>query len=156
MKDFTRERATAPLEFKVDGDTFQAAAVLNADQKMKAISLVNSLGTTQLDGIALGAIDPNNATQADVERARNIASAADTAALEVMGILDELLLPESAKRFAERMKSKTEPIELEQVFDIFQWLISEYGQRPTSPLVSSSNGHSGTGTPSTVGTQASE
>lgn len=155
MKDFTRERSTAPIEFKIDGDVFQAVATLNADQKIHAISLVNALGAAQLDGLALGNIDPANASQRDVERARSIAQEADKAVGEVMNLLDELLLPQSAERFAERMKSKTEPIELEQVFEIFQWLIGEYGDRPTSPLSSSSNGHSGTGTSSTEATQAS-
>lgn len=155
MKDFTKSRSTTPIEFKIDGDVFQAVPTLNADQQIQAVSLINMVGTTELEGEAIANIDPVNATAFDIERAKGVASAAGDAVLKIMVMLDELLLPDSAKRFAERMKSKTEPIDLEQVMGVFQWLVSSYGERPTSPLSSSSNGHSGTGTSSTVDTPAS-
>jgi hypothetical protein len=154
MKDFTKSRSSAPLEFKIDGDVFQAVPTLNAEQQIQAVSLMNNIGVAELDGLALQNIDGSSATLSDVERARAIATDANKAVLTMMTMLDELLLPASAARFAERMKSKTEPIDLEQAMGVFQYLISEYGDRPTTPLSSSSNGHSGTGTSSTVATQA--
>jgi hypothetical protein len=153
MKDFTKSRSTKPLEFKIDGDTFQAVPQLNAEQQIQAVSLMNRIGVAQLDGLALENIDGSSATMTDVERAREIATSANDAVFAMVSMLDELLLPDSAARFAERMKSKTEPIDLEQVTGVFEWLISTYGERPTTPLSSSSNGHSGTGTPSMVDTQ---
>ena len=149
MRDFTRPRLTKPIEFKIDADVFQAVPVLNADMQLKAISLMNRMGTSQLDGITIEKMDPVNATVADVERAKSVAETANNAALEVMTMLDELLLPASAARFAERMKSKTEPIDFVQVIEVFQYLIGQYGDRPTSPSSSSSNGHDGTGNSST-------
>lgn len=154
MKDFTKSRSTKPIEFKIDGDVFQAVPTLNAEQQFEAVSLMNTMGAAELEGMGIREIDPVNATTNDVNRAVTTATAASNAVVKIMQMLDELLLPDSAVRFAERMKSKTEPIDLEQVMGVFQWLISEYGERPTSPLSSSSNGHSGTGTPSTVVTQA--
>lgn len=148
MKDFTRQRSTEPLSFTIAPDVFYAVSVLNADQQLKAVSIMNAMGTSQLEGMAIDRIDPVNATELDVHRARELASVTNTAIHEVMTMLDELLLPDSAVRFAERMKSKTEPIDLGQVMEVFQWLIGQYGDRPTTPLSSSSNGHSGTGTSS--------
>lgn len=155
MKDFSRPRSTTPIDFRIDNDVFYAVPNLNADQQLKAIGLMNSMGSAQLEGIAIERIDPVNATVSDVDRANQIAVTTNTAVMEIMGMLDELLLPDSAVRFAERMKSKTEPIDLAQVIDVFQYLVGMYGDRPTSPPSSSSNGHGGTGTSSTEDTQPS-
>lgn len=53
-------------------------------------------------------------------------------------VLDMIMLPDSAKRFAERMQSPTEPISLDQLNDVMAWLLEEYGGRPTTPAGNSS------------------
>jgi hypothetical protein len=71
-----------------------------------------------------------------------------------MAFLDQVLLPESAQRFADRLRSVTEPIDLYQVQDVLRFLIGRYSGRPTEPSLSSQNGHDGTTTSSTAGAPA--
>jgi hypothetical protein len=44
----------------------------------------------------------------------------------LMGFLDDVLLPESAARFSERLKSAQEPITFPQAIEVFTWLIEVY------------------------------
>lgn len=52
-------------------------------------------------------------------------------------VLDMIMLPESAQVFAHRMQDPTNPISLNQLNRVIEWLLSEYGGRPTSPAASS-------------------
>lgn len=66
-------------------------------------------------------------------------------------ILDIVLLPESAERFAARMVDPQNPISMEQIGQIIEWLVEEYGGRPTTPSANSLPSPTGTGTSSTDG-----
>ena len=67
-------------------------------------------------------------------------------------IFEIMLKPESAARFGKRLGSMESPIDIQQVDSIIEWLLESYGQRPTGPSESSSDGSSnpGDGTGSTV------
>lgn len=51
--------------------------------------------------------------------------------------LDAIMLPESARRFAQRMRDPERPITDAQVGAILRWLTEQYSARPTTPASSS-------------------
>lgn len=65
--------------------------------------------------------------------------------------LDSVMLPDSAERFARRMRDPLHPITDDQVGDVIVWLIKEYGKRPTTPSPSSASGSGDGGTTSMAG-----
>jgi hypothetical protein len=156
MKDFSRPLKLEPIRFKADGDTFEAIPELSAEMTMQAVELMNTMGVMTLEGMSVGDLDPATATPEDFERARSIASGANKYIGQIMAMLDELLLPKSAERFAERLKDKVNPITLLQAIEIWKYLVEQYTGRPTSPSSSSTNGHDDGGTSSTVGVQREE
>lgn len=74
----------------------------------------------------------------------------------ILEFLDKVLVPASAVRFAERLSSATDPIDVEQAADIAVWLMEEtYApERPTEAPSPSSNGSGSTGASSTDGASA--
>lgn len=74
----------------------------------------------------------------------------------ILEFLDKVLLPDSAARFAERLSSSTEPIEIEQAANVAVWLMEEVyaPERPTEAPSPSQNGSGSTGPSSTDGAQA--
>jgi hypothetical protein len=70
-----------------------------------------------------------------------------------MAILDSVLLPESATRFADRMKGGEHPITVLDATGVINWLVSEHyaPARPTGGASPSQPGSSTPGTPSTDG-----
>jgi hypothetical protein len=72
---------------------------------------------------------------------------------DVLNIFNTILVPESAVRFAERLKSMENPVDLTQVMEIMVWLMELYGRRPTPPPSDSSAGlpSESDGTTSTAG-----
>lgn len=76
----------------------------------------------------------------------------------ILEFLDKVLLPDSAVRFAERLASSTEPIDIEQAADIAVWLMEGVyaGERPTGDPSPSANGSENTGPNSTDGAPAEE
>lgn len=76
----------------------------------------------------------------------------------VLTFLDSVLYDESAERFAARMRSKENPIEIDQATGIAVWLMEEkYApERPTEAPSPSQNGSGSTGQSSTDGAQAGE
>lgn len=110
VKDFSRQRKRHI--FRIDGDVFEAA--------------------TALPGKVL---------------ARFAKRFADIEALPVDEQLDAfadalsmVLLPESDARFQKRLDDLENPIELDQASDVIQWLLEQYGLRPTEPSSPSSPG----------------
>jgi hypothetical protein len=70
--------------------------------------------------------------------------------MAMMEFLDNVLFPESAIRFAARLRSPEHTITGADVVETTNWLISEvYAARPTQPPSSSPDGSSDTGTSST-------
>lgn len=127
IKDFSAPKD--PIRFKVDDDIFEASPEISAGlviefaEKAEMFDKVND---------------------------------EDLVPREILNILvnffDDMLLPESAEAMARRMKDKKNPIGLERLLSIFQWLLGEYGLRPTEPGSPSLDGSSSpdAGTNSTV------
>ena len=72
---------------------------------------------------------------------RMIGTDSDDAAEKVLGFFDQVLIPESA---IELRKRATEPgpypFGVNHMHPIMEWLLEEYGMRPTQPSSDSSNG----------------
>lgn len=60
----------------------------------------------------------------------------------VMDFMDQVLLPDSADRFTERLRSPEEPISFPQAMKVFEYLVEEYTQE-TVPTEGSSSSQSG-------------
>lgn len=143
MKDFTRQAKV--VQFQLDDDTFRGKPHLPAQ--------------TMIDfTLKIGDLEEESATPQQ---------GFDT----MMECLQMVLMPDSYKRFRARMKDpSTEvsadaagepdfvPIELDQVTDVLEWVMSEYGLRPTKPSEDSSTGSSdpASGTNSTESTSDGE
>jgi hypothetical protein len=54
-------------------------------------------------------------------------------------IYELVLTEESAERFIARMSDKNDPISLPQAMEIVEWIMSEFGMRPTQPSEASSD-----------------
>lgn len=112
IKDFSKIRKR--IQFQVDEDIFEAAPAVPAE------ILMDFAG--QFAGT-----DPEKVS---VEEQLTI----------FMSVLDLVLLPESLKRFRDRMRDRERPIEIDQVEQIISWLFEEYGLRPTQLPSDSSDG----------------
>jgi hypothetical protein len=127
MKDFTRQPRV--IEFKIDDDVFRCHPRLAAQTLIDFTLEVEKFGEniSSKDGI-------------------------DT----MIGTLKMVLIPESYRIFHARMQDLRNPIELDQVNEIIQWIMGKYGLRPTTPPEPSSNGQSspGSGTSSTEDSSA--
>ena len=127
VEDFTDEDPDPqPRPFRIDDDVFYVSAVAPAG--------------TLIDLAKLASIDQTNAQQ--------MAKAMETLA----DVLDSVMMPESAVRFAQRMRSPIRPIQAKQVMKIVRWLVQVYsGKDRTAPVSSSPTGLPSTGPSSTDG-----
>jgi hypothetical protein len=127
IRDFTKARRD--ISFRVDDDMFHAARGVPADVLLDFATEFSSMETSATIDQQLKAF---------------------------RSMLEVVLLPESLKRFNERMRDRENPIEIDQVEDIVTWLMEQYGLRPTEPSSASPSGPSspGPGTTSTVSTPA--
>ena len=110
VKDFTRKHER--ITFRIDADVFEAARALPGEVLAQFATRFQEIGSMPV-------------------------------AQQVNGILDALglvLLPESAARFAKRLGSLENPVELEQAMDVLMWLLERYGLRPTQPSSNSADG----------------
>lgn len=140
------ERAPEPIRFTVDDDTFEAYPQVGGGLLMDVISIEG------LDQLTLPD-DPD--AELSTSELTKMSRIANTQSRKMLDFLDTALLPESAERFAQRMRSTENPISLQQVFQIGRWLLAQYGARPTEPPSSSDNGRGGSGGPSTAGAPSS-
>lgn len=124
FKDFTK--AKKRVQFKIDEDTFEAPHVLPIPTMQELARVTDKLKTAKTD---------------------------DETLEQVIGIFDVILLEESAKRMRERVASKEEPVDIEQLTDIMLWLLEVYSLRPTPASSPSSPGllSETSGTPSADG-----
>lgn len=107
-KSFQTQAAQSPdpIEWDVDGESFYAAPALPAE------------------GLMLMAVIADAGDEAP----------AGESARAVLDFLDLVLLPESAERYAARLKDPLKPIRLEEASEHAKWLIAEkYQSRPTEP-----------------------
>ncbi len=128
-RDFTKKRKR--LDFQIDDDTFEAASVLPGDVFAEFVSVYNSTVDSE-----------TYQQQHDM----------------LKHALELALLPDSWKRFDERLRDKANPIDDDQMSDVILWLLEEYGMRPTQPSRPSSDGPASpeSGTSSTESTQPEE
>lgn len=134
MKDFSHSVKREPIQFKIDDDVFYAAPEIGAE-------ILRPMMLNQISGIdpkILKAVGDGNVDNISHEDMIGLIKATQTQTEQAMQFLDLVLLPESSTRFAERMKSTVNPITLDQAGDVYQWLLAEYGKRPTKPSTSSS------------------
>jgi hypothetical protein len=146
VKDFTGTVDREPLRFKIDDDVFEAVPRVGAELFRDVINAGNVADLAELQGKDLS--DLTN------EQAAKLAQTVNLQTEKAMMFLDTVLLPDSALRFAERLRSATEPITFTQAYDVWRWLLGEYGGRPTEPSSPSSSGYDGTGMSSTAGASA--
>lgn len=125
-RDFTKKRKR--LDFRIDGDTFEAASVLPGDVFAEFVTAYNGTADTE-----------TYQQQHDM----------------LKSALKLALLPDSWQRFDARLRDKTNPIDDDQMSDVVLWLLEEYGMRPTQPSQPSSDGPASpeSGTSSTENTQ---
>lgn len=131
------------LKFKIDEDVFEAVAVVGAELLRDVTNMTD-----------LAALQTTDVSTMDAEQVKSISEAANQHTAKTMMFLDAVLTPDSAARFGERLRSTTEPITIQQAYDVWRWLIEQYAARPTQPSLPSLNGHDGTGTSSTAGAPA--
>jgi len=81
------------------------------------------------------------------------AATLDEKMLAIGEFFDVMLTDESAKLMQDRLRSKTNPLDINQALEIIEYLTEEIGARPTVPSSSSSDGSATgeTGTSSMVG-----
>jgi hypothetical protein len=125
-RDFSRKRKR--VHFVIDDDTFDATPAIPAD-------LLVEFGVRY-------------------EQAASAESLPEQFEL-LTGVLELVLLEDSYALLRKRMKDRHNPVELDQLNDIIEYLMSEYGLRPTQPSPDSSDGQPNpeSGTNSTETTQ---
>jgi hypothetical protein len=110
VKDFSRERKR--LTFRIDNDVFEAATALPGKTLARFAARFADIETMTVD--------------------KQLDAFADA--------LGMVLLPESNALFQKRLDDLQQPIELDQASDVIQWLLEQYGLRPTEPSSPSSTG----------------
>lgn len=115
VRDFTKK--TKPVRFQIDRDDgspefFEGIKALPAMLLVEFAVTMDSLSET------------DTAQQPKVFR-------------DLFGLI---LSDESAKRFIERMSSKTDAIDMSQIMEVMPYLMEQYGMRPTQPSPVSSDG----------------
>lgn len=111
VRNFTKQRTR--LVFNIDDDLFEAASVLPGDVFAEFVTRYNGTGA-----------DQTYQQQHD----------------QLKQALELALLPESYKRFSERLQDKSNPIDDDQLSEVILWLLEAYGMRPTRPSQPSSDG----------------
>lgn len=122
MKDFSKQARV--VQFELDGDVFRGKPHLPAQ--------------TMIDfTLKVGEMENDNAT-------------AEQGFRTMMEALEMVMMPDSYKLFRDRMRDPGDdaagpgyvPVELDQVTEILEWIMAEYGLRPTAPSEDSSDGSS--------------
>jgi hypothetical protein len=151
MQDFSSPKLK-DIQFRIDGDVFYAHPKIGALVLKDVLDMQNELALhglrTAIEQAVAQGIQPDEDTIKEAARLTELHTA------KIMNFLDLVLLDESARLFAERMHSATNPIDLEQAFKVYTSLIQTYGGRPTQPSSPSQNGDDGSGTKSTAGAPA--
>ena len=97
--------------FTIDGDTYEAAPVMPAETLMEFAGHFGKVGDTPAENLTA-----------------------------MRGLLEMVLLPDSYERLAARLRSRENPVDIDQVSDLISWLLETYGLRPTRPSSSSPDG----------------
>lgn len=113
IRDFSKKRKD--ISFRVDDDMFHAARGVPAEVLLDFASEFSGMETS---------------------------ATVDQQLKAFRSMLEVVLVPDSLKRFNERMRDRENPIEIDQVEEIVTWLMEQYGLRPTEPSSSSPGGPS--------------
>lgn len=124
------------IKFRIDDDIFEAFAAIPAGMFMEHSRIEIPLE-----------IDREERDPAKIMAA---AAAMNKFNQRYFRFLDEVLLPESAERFARRLMDRNNPITMQQAGKVYRMLMGKYTGRPTQPPSPSQNGDGGTGDGSTV------
>jgi len=129
MRDFTRQPRV--IEFQIDQDIFRCHPRLPAQTLIDFTLEVEKIGDEMTSEQGINTM---------------------------IGTLKMVLVPDSYRLFHDRMSNALDPIELDQANEIIQWIMSEYGLRPTEQPGDSSSGPSSQepGTSLTDGSPAKE
>lgn len=170
LTDHSALKRTEPIEIPLNGEIYWAVGDPPAEVPLESMgafdadelrALAEQL-TKQDAGEAFDETDP--AAMATAARA---SAGALSHTQRAMVFMAQVLVPESAERWLANMKPvdpkwtkkkqeehQRRQITLPQVMAVYGDLIKEYGRRPTTPPVSSSNGQGGAGGISTAGASA--
>lgn len=116
LKDFSRPRKR--VAFTIDDDTFEAPPVIPAQILLDFTVRFESMSKKNKGG--------------EVSPAENLKIMSD--------LLELILIPASYQLFIKRLSDRENPIELSQLQDVIEWLLGQYGLRPTKSQDSFSNG----------------
>ncbi len=127
IKDFSRPAKV--IQFTIDEDTFTVVPRLPAQTLIDFTLRVEKMGDAPTSKQSIDAM---------------------------IDTLKMVLMPDSYKVFHDRMKDEVRPVELAQAQEIIEWIMGEYGMRPTQSPEPSSNGqlNPASGTNSTEISQA--
>lgn len=129
IKDFGKVRPR--VQFRVDGDDFEAAPAIPAE--ILAEFAARYEGVNEAEGVR------------------------ETYQM-LVSVLDLVLLPDSHTLLQSRLKDRANPVDIDQLTEIIEWLMEQYGLRPTRSSSGSSDGpqNPAPGTSSTASTPAEE
>lgn len=120
IRDFTLP--VKPIRFRIDDDLFEAPGILSIITLRRIATLYREVAPKL-----------TNLTRDDAEIAERLDA--------IAGLFRTLIPGASGERFAERLTSETEPIDLmRQAMPILHYLLERYGLRPTQPSSGSANG----------------
>jgi hypothetical protein len=125
IPDFTSARKVR--RFRIDGDVFDCAPAVPVDLARKL-----SKERAKFASLVPANVDPEQFAHANP-------GLVDSMMDVIIEILEEIMVPASAARFAERMGSVTEPIDLSQLVAVSQWMMEDLSERPTQPGSDSSD-----------------
>jgi hypothetical protein len=125
VRDFTLP--SKPIRFKIDDDEFAAPAIISIIVLRKIAKLYAEAGPK------LSALSSGDASDEQIGEA-----------LYAIADMFKTLIPgPSGVRFAQRLLSEDEPIDLNrQAMPVLQYLLERYGMRPTQPASPSPSGSS--------------
>lgn len=125
IKDFTLKEKR--VKFKIDDDVFEASRIMGIPMMQDLVKVTKNIGSMSESGDYSG----------------------------ISAIFDELLVPSSAERFAQRLAAKGDDgIDVKaQLIPILYYILEKFGLRPTQLSSDSSTGSltETDGTPSTDG-----
>lgn len=103
-KDFSRKSSKEPVTWTMDGDTFQARSSLPGGVVLDMAKIADEKDTRTEEQVKI-----------------------------VTGFLQTALLPASYKKFTDRLNDLDNPIDLDQIMDVFEFLISKYTEGSARP-----------------------
>jgi len=128
VKDFSGR--SDPVQFRVNDDVFNAAPNIPTHSAFRLMDMAKSIGNDEVE------------TEEQFQR--------------LVEFFELVLMQDSAKVFVDGLSSTEKPIGIRQCLDIMQWLMGEWGLRPTRSSSDSQTQPEETGPSSTDGVPDTE